>query len=160
MCVCLVAQLCRLFVIHWNVVLSMGFSREEYWNRLLFPSPGDLPNPGINPRSPALHADSLPAEPQEKLKNRRILYQLFIREAPNKENAWANVRVIFGQFWRQEILPDALFNLTVFFLCTMFCCYAVANSSLTLCNPMHCGMPGSRPSPSPRVCLDSCQLSW
>ena len=42
----------------------------------------------------------------------------------------------------------------------MFCCYAVANSSLTLCNPMHCGMPGSRPSPSPRVCLDSCQLSW
>ena len=42
----------------------------------------------------------------------------------------------------------------------MFCCYSVANSSLTLCNPMHCSMPGSRPSPSPRVCLDSCQLSW
>ena len=68
-----------------------------------------------------------------------------VREAPNKGNAWANVRVIFGQFWRQEILPDALFNLTVFFLCTMFCCCSVAYSSLTLCNPMHCGMPGSRP---------------
>ena len=40
----------------------MGFSRQEYWNRLPFPSPGDLPNPGIEPRSPALQADSLPSE--------------------------------------------------------------------------------------------------
>ena len=41
---------------------SMGFSREEYWGRLLFPSPGDLPDPGIEPGSPALQADSLPSE--------------------------------------------------------------------------------------------------
>ena len=40
------------------------FSRPEYWSRLPCPSPGDLPNPGIEPRSPALQADSLPAEPQ------------------------------------------------------------------------------------------------
>ena len=40
----------------------MGFSREKYWSGLLFPSPGDLPNPGIEPRSPTLQADSLPAE--------------------------------------------------------------------------------------------------
>ena len=54
----------QFIVIHWNVApLSMGFSREEYWNILLFPSPGDLPNPGINPRSPALHVDSLTSEP-------------------------------------------------------------------------------------------------
>ena len=39
--------------------LSMGFSRQEYWSGLLFPSPGDLPNPEIEPRSPALQADSL-----------------------------------------------------------------------------------------------------
>ena len=38
--------------------LSMGFSRQEYWCGLSFPSPGDLPNPGIEPRSPALQADS------------------------------------------------------------------------------------------------------
>ena len=44
--------------------LSIGFSRQEYWTRLPFPSPGDLPNPGIQPRSPALQVDSLPAEPQ------------------------------------------------------------------------------------------------
>ena len=40
----------------------MGFSRPEYWGGLPFPSPGDLPNPGIKPGSPALQADSLPAE--------------------------------------------------------------------------------------------------
>ena len=48
----------------WTVALwaflSMGFPRQEYWNGLPFPSPGDLPDPGIEPRSPALEADSLP----------------------------------------------------------------------------------------------------
>ena len=46
--------------------LSMRFSRQEYWSGLPFPSPGDLPNPGIKPRSPALQADSLPSEPPGK----------------------------------------------------------------------------------------------
>ena len=48
----------RLFVTPWTVVyqdpLSMGFSRQEYWSGLPFPSPGDLPDPGIEPRSPTL----------------------------------------------------------------------------------------------------------
>ena len=45
---------------------SMEFSRPEYWSGQLFPSPGDLPNSGIKPRSPALQADSSPAEPAGK----------------------------------------------------------------------------------------------
>ena len=45
--------------------LSMGFPRQEYWSGL-FPSPGDLPNPGIEPGFPALQADSLPSEPPGK----------------------------------------------------------------------------------------------
>ena len=45
---------------------SMGFSRQEHWSGLPFPSPGDLPNPGIEPGSPALQADSLPSEPTGK----------------------------------------------------------------------------------------------
>ena len=60
----------RLFVTPWTVVyqgpLSMGFSRQEYWSGLPFPSPGDLPNPGTEPRSPALQADALPSEPPGK----------------------------------------------------------------------------------------------
>ena len=49
--------------------LSMGFPRQQYWSELPFPSPGDLPNPGIKPRFPTLQADSLPAEPQGKPRN-------------------------------------------------------------------------------------------
>ena len=55
-----------LFATPWTVAyqasLPMGFSRQGYWNGLPFPSPGDLPDPGIEPGSPALQADSLPAE--------------------------------------------------------------------------------------------------
>ena len=47
----------------------MEFSRPEYWSGYPFPSPGDLPNPGIKPRTPTLQADSLPAEPEGKPKN-------------------------------------------------------------------------------------------
>jgi len=85
----------------------MEFSRPEYWSGQPFPSPWDLPNPGIKPGSPALQADSLPAEPQRKPKNtgvgslsllqgifptqglnpslshcRRILYQLSHKGSP------------------------------------------------------------------------------
>ena len=45
---------------------SMGFSRQECWSGLPFPSPGDLPNPGIEAGSPALQADTLPSEPPGK----------------------------------------------------------------------------------------------
>ena len=59
-----------LFATPWTLdhqaPLSMRFSRQEYWNGLTFPSPGDLPNPGIKPGSPALQADSLPTELQGK----------------------------------------------------------------------------------------------
>ena len=47
----------------------MGFPRQEYWSVLPFPSPGELLDPGIEPRSPTLKADSLPAEPQGKPEN-------------------------------------------------------------------------------------------
>ena len=58
----------RLSGTPWTVALpgspSMGFSRQEYWSGLPFPSPGDLPDPGIKPGSPALEADALTSEPQ------------------------------------------------------------------------------------------------
>ena len=60
----------RLFATPWTVAYeappSMGFSRQEYWSGLPFPSPGDLPDPGIEPRSPALQADALPSKPPGK----------------------------------------------------------------------------------------------
>ena len=60
----------RLFATPWTVArqvpLSMGFSRQEYWSRLPFPSPEDLPEPGIEPGSLALQADALLSEPPGK----------------------------------------------------------------------------------------------
>ena len=58
-----VIQLCWLFVIPWTM-WYMEFSRPEYWSGQPFPSPGDLPNPGIESRPPTSQADSSPPEPQ------------------------------------------------------------------------------------------------
>ena len=73
----------QLFLSLWTVAhqapLSKEFSRQEYWSGLPFPSPGDLPNPGIKPVtlvSPALQAYSLPSEPPEKALGKSISYIL------------------------------------------------------------------------------------
>ena len=96
----------QLFATPW-AIQSMEFSRPEYWSRQPFPSLGDLPNPGIKPRSPTLQVDSVSAEPQGKPKNtgvgslsllqgifpiqesnpgllhcRQILYQLSLKGSP------------------------------------------------------------------------------
>ena len=87
----------RLFATPWTVAHqappSMGFSMQEYWNGLPFPSPGDLPNPGITPRSPALQADALTSE----------------QDPPNEErgNQWMN--------W-ESVEPLGVV-VTFFFLC-------------------------------------------
>ena len=70
----------QLFATPWTVAYqgpqSMEFSRQEYWSGLPFPSPGDHPDPGIEPRSPALWADALLSEPPGNL---QIIFLLKIR---------------------------------------------------------------------------------
>ena len=67
----------RLFATPWTVAYqaspSMGFSRQEYWSGLPFPSPGDLPDPGIEPGSPSLEADALTSEPPGKPGSKSML---------------------------------------------------------------------------------------
>ena len=69
----------RLFATPWTVAdqapPSMGFSRQECWSGLPFPSPGDLPDPGIEPGSPALQADALLYEPPGNVPNPRVQVQ-------------------------------------------------------------------------------------
>ena len=55
-----------LWTVAYQASPSRGFSRQEYWSGLPFPSPGYLPDPGIKPRSPALEADALTSEPPGK----------------------------------------------------------------------------------------------
>ena len=79
----------RLFATPWRVAYQapryMGFSRQEYWSGLPFPSPGYCPNPGIKPGSPALQTDALPYEPLGK-------------PAPPIHKAWGAVK----DKWHQE----------------------------------------------------------
>ena len=111
----------QLFETPWTVArqapLSLGFSRQEYWRGSPCPLPGNLPNPGIETRSPTLQADSLPSKPPGKPKNtgvgslsllqgsfltqesnwgllhlRQILYQLNCQGSPR------NVNLVFTSF--------------------------------------------------------------
>ena len=135
---------------------SMEFSRPEYWSGQPFPSPGDLPNPGIEPRSPTLQVDSLPAEPQKKQKNigvgslsllqgifltlesnlgllncRPILYQLSYEGSPSKwriEGSFLNVIKCIQKSYLVSSSQDLML---------------VAQSCLTLCNPIDCSSRGS-----------------
>ena len=75
MCDCVLSDV-QLFATPWTVTngackapLSVEFSRQEEWSGLPCPPPGDLPNPGIEPRFPTMQADSLPSEPLGKSKN-------------------------------------------------------------------------------------------
>ena len=82
-----------LFSTPWTAAcqapLSMGFFRQEYCSGLPCPPPGDLPNPGIEPSSPALQEDSLPSEPPEKPKNTGV-GSLFLLQGifPTQESNW------------------------------------------------------------------------
>ena len=89
----------RLFATPWTVAYqappSMGLSRQECWSGLPFPSPGDLPDPGIKPGSPTLQADALPSEPPGKPQ------YLFLRVGILKYNLVLNV--MFISIWKFTI---------------------------------------------------------
>ena len=84
----------------------MEDSRPEYWRRYPFPSPGDLPNPGIEPRSPNLQADTLPAEPQGKPKNAGMGSLSFLQQIlqPRIELGSPALQVAFYQLTYQVLL--------------------------------------------------------
>ena len=94
----------RLFTTPWTgghqAPPSMGFPRQEYWSGLLFPSPGDLPDPGIKPGSPALQADALTSEPPGKSKaelNSGLKTPGILHNAP-----WI-LRIFQSSLWEQTL---------------------------------------------------------
>ena len=113
----------RLYGTAWTVAYqapkSMGFSRQEYWSGLPFPSPGDLPNPRIEPGSSALQTDALPSEPLEWSYSHypilsdwftTILIPKYLKEEDNflpesHESSWIFLHIIAGIQWN---LPGIL----------------------------------------------------
>ena len=82
---CKLLSCVRFFVTPWSMQ-SRAFSRPKYWSGQPFPSPGDLPNPGNKPRSPALQAEALSSEPPGKSKNTGVgSLSLLQRIFPNQE---------------------------------------------------------------------------
>ena len=73
----------QLFATPWTVVrqapLPMEFPRQQYWRGLSYPSPGDLPDPGIKPGSPTLQADSLPSESPGAPKGTKAMSNLILQ---------------------------------------------------------------------------------
>ena len=94
----------RLFAtpltVAYQALPSMGFSRQEYWSGLPFPSPGDLPDPGIEPGSPALQADALPSEPPGKQEedSHNFERRLLVRIAARRE-MWMGVNKALELGW-------------------------------------------------------------
>ena len=128
----------QLFATPWTVAcqasLSMGLFRQEYWSGLPCPPPGDLPNPGIEPRFLSLQADSLPSELPKKPKNSRV-GSLFLLQGifPIQElnQGLLHCRQIPYQLTTREAqIMTVQFSL-------------VAQSCPTLCNPVDCSLPGS-----------------
>ena len=97
-----------LFLTPWTVacwLLSMGFPRQEYWNVLPFPSPGDLPDSGIKPGSPALQGDSLPSEPPGKqmVKNWPAMQETWVQSL-----GWEHITFILYMY---KIVSPILLNM-------------------------------------------------
>ena len=127
-----VAQSCLTLCDPWTVAHqappSMGFSRQEYWSGLPFPSPGDLPDPGIEPRSPTLQADALTSAPPGKPLNQvgevlLVLNFLLYEGWPYKHLSC--------------ILWDFCFNLLMIKWKVL-----VAQSCPTVCDPLDPSLPG------------------
>ena len=86
-----------LFATPWTVAhqaaLSVGFSRQECWSGLPLSSPGDLPNPGIEPGSPSLYTDALPSEPPGKSSILTMLYRISKRKSNHETDIKQHYRL-------------------------------------------------------------------
>ena len=140
----------RLLVTPWTAAHqappSMGFSRQEYWSGLPFPSPGALPNTGIESRSPALQADALPSEPPGKPRKGLFKYLISnnrfgidfhcVRSHPSFMTHFAFFQISQSKYslssdssWRLEHNGVSGWNFCAFSDCNIFC-FSVVISKL------------------------------
>ena len=122
----------QLIVITWTVAYqaspSMGFSRQEYWSGLPFPCPGDLPNPGIEHRSPTLQADALPSEPPGNVFTTRFtnILDLLLRTT-----AWGKKKNLF----KICLLTMHLVTQELWWKCIRMMVFSCLPTQHSFCNP-------------------------
>ena len=117
----------------------MEFPRQKYWSGLPFPSPGNRPNPRINPRSPELQADSLLSEPPRKPFNRKDAINSVLEgdidpDSSGSQISWCSFSGLYllsdvGAVFSDSVTPSVQFS-------------SVAQSCPTLCDPMNRSTPG------------------
>ena len=97
--------------------MCLGLSRQEYWSGLTCPSPGDLPDPGIEPRSPTWQVDSLPSEPPEKpiRCGEELLNMNYGSHAKNKQIIATKLESMDGKNW-EFIFLFSIWNFVVLYL--------------------------------------------
>ena len=103
----------QLFATPWTAACQassfLGFSRQEYWSGLPFPSPEDLPGPGIKPGSPALQADAFPSEPPGKpirlLKDHNMQHASKNQHV-NKRNFHSSMHSLMNHFFKKQSLSQ------------------------------------------------------
>ena len=177
-----VAQSCPILCDPWTIQ-PMEFSRPEYWSGWPFPSPEDLPNPGIKPRSPTLQADSWPGEPQGKPKKTEagslsLLQWMFLTQELNQGlTHWRWILYPLSyQGSQDQSVSQSLIHICIFppfrasfpfrppqcieqsSLCHTAACLA-AQSCLTLCNALNYSLPGAEPR-SPALQVDSLSTEY
>ena len=164
----------RPFSTPWTIAyqapLSMGFSRQEYWSGLPFPSPGDLPDPGIEPRSSALQSDSLPSEPPGKFffgnKSYEItrVFKLYMQRLIKichiciyKCVHVCAAKLIYFNFYLYQLIykdkSQGNFKISVWSLGLIGVQFSLVTQSCpTLCNPMNHSTPGLHWGGGPKIC--------
>ena len=152
---CVVVQVLsrvQLFMTPWTVArqapLSMGFPRQGYWSRSPFPPPGDLPNPGTEPTFPALAGRFFTTEsPGKPVYIYHMYVEAHVYICINMHMYTYTYICIYpfssGSFWprnqtRVLCIAGGFFTNWAFRVCVL-----VAQSCLTLCDPMDCSLPGS-----------------
>ena len=132
----LIAKSCLTLATPWIVAcqdpLSIGFSRQQFWNGLPFPSPGDLPNPGNEPGSSALQADSLPTELWAAYHNIHFAAPRIKGPLNYAKSTLPMLYQCDNKVWMIAHLFTMWFQFS-----------SVAQSCLTLSDPMDCSPPGS-----------------
>ena len=120
------------WTVAYQALPSMGFTRQEYWSELPFPSPGDLPNPGIEPRSPTLWADALTSEPPGKPCTKINLEQCEICREEWEDLPMASFLSLKSYFLGEDFL-DQFYLFFFFKLLILSCCVYFSLTPLIPC---------------------------